>query len=193
MPGGRLRAERPRLALLGPRREPEQLLLDDVGDLADAALEDRGLLEQRRLDRLVAVALGEVGGDPLEPRERGALGAAGGRGCRAGRGRSASSPKSSRRPRPTAQLRSRWTLMTSLSPSIRLITRASCETEATWSVAVTIAVWSGFDVDRGGQDVDLVLGDDLGDVVEQARSGRRPRPGSRSGRSGPAPPPTRPR
>ena len=49
--GRRLRAERPCLAFLGPRREPEELLLDDVGDLADAALEDVGLLEQRRLDR----------------------------------------------------------------------------------------------------------------------------------------------
>ena len=55
-----------RLGLLGPRREPEELLLDDVGDLADAALEDVGLLEQRRLDPAVAVARGEVGGEPLE-------------------------------------------------------------------------------------------------------------------------------
>ena len=39
--------------------------------------------------------------------------------------------------------RSRWTLITSLSVSIRLITLASCETEATWRVAVTTAVWSG--------------------------------------------------
>ena len=58
--------------------------------------------------------------------------------------------------------------MTSLSVSIRLMTRASCETEATWSVAVTTAVWSGVDADVGGDDVDLVLGDDLGDVAEQA-------------------------
>ena len=34
--------------------------------------------------------------------------------------------------------------MTSFSASIRLITRASCDTDATWSVAVTIALWSGF-------------------------------------------------
>jgi hypothetical protein len=73
-PGGRLRAERPGLAVLGPRREPEQLLLDDVGDRADAALEDRDLLEHRRLDRPVAVARGQVGPDPLEPDERGSLG-----------------------------------------------------------------------------------------------------------------------
>ena len=33
--------------------------------------------------------------------------------------------------------------MTSLSVSMRLMTRASCETEWTWSVAVTTAVWSG--------------------------------------------------
>ena len=60
---GGLRAQCPRLRLLRARREPEQLLLDDVGDLADPALEDRRLLEQRRLDRPVAVAGGEVGGD----------------------------------------------------------------------------------------------------------------------------------
>ena len=66
--GGRLGTERPGLAVLGPRREPEELLLDDVGDLADAALEDVGLLEQRRLDPPVAVARGEVGGEPLEAR-----------------------------------------------------------------------------------------------------------------------------
>ena len=35
-------------------------------DLADAALEDRGLLEHRRLDLAVAVAPGEVRGDRLE-------------------------------------------------------------------------------------------------------------------------------
>src|SRR6476646_2954841 len=40
------------------------------------------------------------------------------------------------------QPRSRCTLMTSLSVSIRLMTRASCETELTWMVAVTTAVWS---------------------------------------------------
>ncbi len=72
--GGRLRPERPRLAVLGPRREPEQLLLDDVGDLADPALEDVGLLEQRRLDALVAVARREVGGQPFEARPRRRLG-----------------------------------------------------------------------------------------------------------------------
>ena len=46
--------------------EPEELLLDDVGDLADAALEDRDLLEQRRLDAPVAVAGRKVGGQALE-------------------------------------------------------------------------------------------------------------------------------
>ena len=73
-PGGRLWPERPRLALLGPRREPEELLLDDVGDLAHAALEHGGLLEQRRLDRPVAVPCGQIGGDRLEPDHRGPLG-----------------------------------------------------------------------------------------------------------------------
>ena len=46
--------------------EPEELLLDDVGRLAEAALEDRRLLEQRRLDLAVAVAAGEVVGESLE-------------------------------------------------------------------------------------------------------------------------------
>ena len=58
--------------------------------------------------------------------------------------------------------------MTSLRVSIRLMTRASCETEWTWSVAVTTAVWSGLTADGRGQDVDLVLGHDLGDVAQQA-------------------------
>ena len=57
--------------------------------------------------------------------------------------------------------------MTSLSVSIRLMTRASCETEWTWMVAVTTAVWSGRHADVGGHDVDLVLGHDLGDVAQQ--------------------------
>ena len=66
--GGRLGTERPGLAVLGPRGEAEELLLDDVGDLADAALEDVGQLEHRRLDPPVAIAGGEVGGEPLEAR-----------------------------------------------------------------------------------------------------------------------------
>ena len=70
---GRLRAERPGLGLLGPRRDPEQLLLDDVGDLADPPLEHRGLLEQRRLDRPVPVALRQARGDPLQAVEHGPL------------------------------------------------------------------------------------------------------------------------
>ena len=78
---------------------------------------------------------------------------------------------------------SRWTEMTSLRVSMRPITRASCETEWTWMVAVTTAVWSGGHADVGGHDVDLVLGHDLGDVATAVPSGRRPRPGWRSGRS----------
>ena len=46
------------------------------------------------------------------------------------------------------QPRSRWTLMTSLSVSIRLMTRASCETEAPGAWRVTTAVWSGLTRDR---------------------------------------------
>ena len=65
-PGGRFGTERPRLRLVGPRREPEELLLDGVGRLAQAALEDRGLLEQRGLDLPVAVARSELGGEALE-------------------------------------------------------------------------------------------------------------------------------
>ena len=72
--GGGLRPERPGLALLGPRREAEQLLLDRVGDLAEAALEHAGLLEHRRLDLAVAVVPGEVRGDRLEAAQRRALG-----------------------------------------------------------------------------------------------------------------------
>jgi hypothetical protein len=71
---GRLRAERPRLRLLRARGDPEQLLLDDVGDLAHAALEDRRLLEHGGLDAAVAVARGEVRGQPLEPGPAGRLG-----------------------------------------------------------------------------------------------------------------------
>ena len=35
-------------------------------------------------------------------------------------------------------------------------------------MAVTTAVWSGVTPTCGGDDVDLVLGDDLGDVAQQA-------------------------
>ena len=66
-PGGRLGAERPGLGLLGPRGDPEQLLLDDVGDAADAPLEHGGLLEQRRLDGPVAVAHREARPGRLQP------------------------------------------------------------------------------------------------------------------------------
>ena len=73
-PGGRLRTERPGLAVLGPRRQPEELLLHDVGDLADPALEDVGQLEHRGLDPAVAVARGEIGGETLEARPGRGLG-----------------------------------------------------------------------------------------------------------------------
>src|SRR5205085_528561 len=71
-PGGRFGPERPGLGLLGPRCEPEELLLDDVGDFADPALEDVGQLEERRLDALIAVARGQVGREAFEtaPRRR---------------------------------------------------------------------------------------------------------------------------
>ncbi len=65
-PGGRLGAERPALGVLGPGREPEELLLDDVGHLADPALEDVGQLEHRRLDPAIAIACGQVGCEALQ-------------------------------------------------------------------------------------------------------------------------------
>ena len=67
-PGGRLGAQCPGLAILGPWRQAEELLLDDVGDLADPTLEDVGQLEHRRLDAPVAVARRQVGREPLEAR-----------------------------------------------------------------------------------------------------------------------------
>ena len=73
-PGGGLGAERPRLRLLGSRRDPEELLLDDIRDVADAALEDLGLLDERGLDLAVAVARGEVCGGPFQARPGGSLG-----------------------------------------------------------------------------------------------------------------------
>ena len=48
------------------------------------------------------------------------------------------------------------------------MTRASWLTDATWSVARTIGRVVRADRDGRGQDVDLVLGHDLGDVAEQA-------------------------
>ena len=100
---GRLRPERPRLPLFAPaRRHPEELLLHDVGDRADPALEERGLLEQRRLDHAVAVAGGQLQGGALEARERGPLvgqqvaGAPrGAKGCR--HGAKSSGPRTLRR------------------------------------------------------------------------------------------------
>ena len=68
--GGGLRPERPALAVLVPWREQEQLLLDDVRRLADPALEDLDALEQRRRDRVVAVARGEIRTERLQAAER---------------------------------------------------------------------------------------------------------------------------
>ena len=64
--GRRLGPERPGLRLVAARGEPEELLLHDVGHVADAALEHGRLLEQRRLDRPEAIAAREVRRDPLE-------------------------------------------------------------------------------------------------------------------------------
>ena len=68
--GGRLRPQRPAVALLAARRRnPEELLLHDIGRRADAALEDLALLEERRVHLGVAVPDGQLAGDPLQPRE----------------------------------------------------------------------------------------------------------------------------
>src|ERR1019366_5774693 len=156
--GGRVRPERPRFALIAAVGDPEELLLDDVSDSAHATLEDGGLLEHRRLDLAVAIAPGQVRGNGLEAPEgrpfRGqqvagaAWGAEGGHGPKSsGRtgvqtvdrsGRSSPGPD-----RWQPQSRSRWTEITSLSSSIRLITLASWLTVATCRVAVTTAIWSG--------------------------------------------------
>ena len=73
---GGLRAERPSLAFLvsAPRLDAEELLLHDVGDLADAAFVHGRLLEEGRLDGLVPVAGGQVAGGLLEAQEDAALG-----------------------------------------------------------------------------------------------------------------------
>src|SRR5205085_4465099 len=54
--------------------DAEQLFLDDVGDLADAALEDGAVLEDGRLDRLIAVQRSEAAAVVLEAPEHGHLG-----------------------------------------------------------------------------------------------------------------------
>ena len=63
---------------------------DDVGGLADAAGEDLGVLEDRRVDRLVAVAPEQLGGDSRQvlPDQRGRREAC--RRCPLGRGRQSS-------------------------------------------------------------------------------------------------------
>jgi hypothetical protein len=141
-PCRRLRPERPRFGLLAARDDPEQLLLDDVGHLADAALEHRHLFEHRRLDAAVAVARREVGGEALEAGpDRGLVGqqvARASGGSEDGHRPKSRSSKGGR----TGYPRSRWTLITSLRFSMRLMTLASCDTDATCRVAVTTAVWS---------------------------------------------------
>ena len=58
--------------------------------------------------------------------------------------------------------------MTSLSVSIRPMTRASCETECDLDRGGHDRRVVGRHADVGGHDVDLVLGHDLGDVAQQA-------------------------
>jgi hypothetical protein len=57
-----------------PRREEEQLLLDDVRGLADSALEHLDALEQRSRDRVVAVTRGQLRRERLETAERDLIG-----------------------------------------------------------------------------------------------------------------------
>jgi len=65
-PGGEFRPQRELLAV-EPVLEGVHLLLDDVGDLADALDEQLGGLDDRRADLLVAVAAQPVGYPRLEP------------------------------------------------------------------------------------------------------------------------------
>ncbi len=68
--GGELGAEREVLAIQAIL-ERVHLLLDDVGDLADALHEELGVLDDRRTDLLVAVApqpVGHAGFEPLPQR-----------------------------------------------------------------------------------------------------------------------------
>jgi hypothetical protein len=67
-----LRAESPRFRLLRSRRQPEELLLDDVGDFADPPLEHGRLLEHRRLHLEVAVAAGQRPSEAFESIQTGA-------------------------------------------------------------------------------------------------------------------------
>jgi hypothetical protein len=63
----RLRSERPALALLAAAcTDPEELLLDDIRRRPDATLEDLAALEERRLDRRIAIPTGQVASDRLE-------------------------------------------------------------------------------------------------------------------------------
>ena len=88
--GGRFGSEGPGLGFLAARDDPEELLLDDVGDLADAALEERDLLEQSA-SRCACSRSGTQGRRP-GARSASTSGSrrAGGRACRVQRGRWAS-------------------------------------------------------------------------------------------------------
>ena len=78
----RFRPECPSLRFVGPWREPEEFLLDDVGDLADPALEHVGQFEQRT-SRCAGSRIGRPGPRQAArdaPRSRSR--AAAGRACR---------------------------------------------------------------------------------------------------------------
>ena len=73
---GRLGPQRPAfaLALATTGLYSEEFLLHHIGHLADASFEQVRLLEERRLDGLVAISPCEVACDRFETQERGALG-----------------------------------------------------------------------------------------------------------------------
>ena len=75
-PRRRLRAECPLCPLLlaaGRAADPEHLLLDRVGRLAQTAAEELDPLEERRLDAVEGVPRAQVAGDPLDPAPGGAI------------------------------------------------------------------------------------------------------------------------
>jgi len=73
---GRFRSQRPAFAfvLSATGLHPEELLLDDVGDLADPTFEQVLLLEQGCFDGLVTISPGKVSGRRFKTQERMPLG-----------------------------------------------------------------------------------------------------------------------
>ncbi len=102
------------LGLAASGLDPEELLLDDIGDFAHAAFVHGRALEHRCLDGGVAVAHGQVAGGVLEAQEDGALGGQQIAGAPGGlelghRPLESSGVRSRPEVSFAAQLRSRWT------------------------------------------------------------------------------------